>query len=44
MSWLGVFALVALTGAVVLELLRKLRERGQSERLVKAPSHVTNTA
>jgi hypothetical protein len=45
LSWLGIFAMVAVTGAVVLELMRKLRERGGTpERRVKAPAHVLNTA
>lgn len=42
LSWLGIFALVALT-AVVLEVTRKLREH-RHERLVQAPAHVTNIA
>jgi hypothetical protein len=42
-SWLGLFALVALTLAIVLELARKLREH-RRERRVLAPAHVTNTA
>jgi hypothetical protein len=43
LSWLGLFALVALTVAVVLELTRRLREH-RHERRVRAPAHVTNTA
>lgn len=44
LSWLGVFALVALSIAIMLELVRKLRERGRSDSHVIAPAHVTNTA
>lgn len=43
LSWLGVFALVALTIAILLELTRKLRERGHPDSHVTAPAHVTNT-
>jgi hypothetical protein len=43
LSWLGLFALVALTGAIGLELARKLREHRHEVR-VPAPAHVTNTA
>ncbi len=43
LSWLGLFALVALTGAIALELARKMREHRHDGR-VRAPAHVTNTA
>jgi hypothetical protein len=43
LSWLGLFALLALTIAIGLELARRLRER-RHDRLVRAPAHVTNTA
>jgi hypothetical protein len=43
LSWLGLFALVALAVAVALELARKLREHRHEGR-VRAPAHVTNTA
>lgn len=43
LSWLGIFALVALSVAVLLELMRKLREL-RHESGVRAPVHVTNTA
>jgi hypothetical protein len=43
LHWLGIFALVALALAVVLETTRKLRERGR-EWKVRAPAHVRNTA
>ncbi|MDT5026193.1 MAG: hypothetical protein QOE61_2619 [Micromonosporaceae bacterium] len=43
LSWLGVFALAALTVAIVLELSRRLRE-SRNDRHVRAPAHVTNTA
>ena len=42
-SWLGIFALIALAAAVLLELMRKLREL-RHESGVRAPTHVTNTA
>jgi hypothetical protein len=45
LRWIGIFAVVALGSAVVLELMRKLRERGgHHERQVRAPAHVTNIA
>jgi hypothetical protein len=44
LSWLGIFALIALAIAVALELLRRLRERGQHARSISAPAHVTNIA
>jgi hypothetical protein len=43
LSWLGLFALLALTIAIGLELARRLRER-RHDRPVRAPAHVTNTA
>lgn len=43
LSWLGIFALLALATAVVLEANRKLRERRHESR-VRAPAHVTNIA
>jgi hypothetical protein len=43
LSWLGLFGLFALAGAILLELGRKLREHGHEGR-VRAPAHVTNTA
>jgi hypothetical protein len=41
LRWLGVFALAVLAVALVLEMLRRVRERGH-ERRVLAPAHVTN--
>lgn len=43
LSWLGIFALVALAAAIVLEVTRRLREQRHESR-VRAPAHVTNVA
>lgn len=43
LHWLGLFALIALTLAIALEVARRLRER-RHEGSVRAPAHVTNTA
>ena len=43
LNWLGLFALIALSLAIALEVARRLREH-RHDRRVRAPAHVTNTA
>jgi hypothetical protein len=41
--WIALLGLLVVVAAIVLEVVRRLRERG-AERAVTAPAHVTNTA